>query len=218
MKIDEFFNSKELELPRSWKGDSRNFEVFLKDVFEKYKEKCDSFLSPDESRHNNFSGETRDFIVGGMEKFEEVSMPYLTNAIRARLEQEEFLQKCKSITDKILEIIEKYFNGHSGKAYDEFKNLLDSSDCNICGLISCPVDKDHVYFPFSNLYRLRSTDEDLSDNPLGLFHVPYSLRERIGTERYSIPGFPCLYLGGSIGLCWHECNQPSLKNLWGDSL
>lgn len=45
-----------------------------------------------------------------------------------------------------------------------------------------------------------------------LFHVPFDLRGKVTTNRYSIPGYPCLYLGKSIYACWEEMRRPALSD------
>lgn len=35
------------------------------------------------------------------------------------------------------------------------------------------------------------------------------MRERIGSQRFSVPGVPCLYLGKSVYTCWRELGQPN---------
>lgn len=60
-------------------------------------------------------------------------------------------------------------------------------------------------------YRIRPYSHD---NPFDLvrkelFHIPYNKNHLVGTERYSMPGHPCLYLASQAELCWYECGQPS---------
>lgn len=56
-------------------------------------------------------------------------------------------------------------------------------------------------------YRLRAgNDFDCLRNEM--FHIPISMRQKVSTERYSVPGYPCLYIGSQAELCWYECKQP----------
>lgn len=41
-----------------------------------------------------------------------------------------------------------------------------------------------------------------------LFHIPSLMNYLVGTERYSMPGHPCLYLSSQAQLAWYECDQP----------
>lgn len=40
------------------------------------------------------------------------------------------------------------------------------------------------------------------------------MRRKVGTERYSVLGYPCLYLGNSSYVCWEEMNRPQMSNCW----
>ena len=44
-----------------------------------------------------------------------------------------------------------------------------------------------------------------------LFHVPFEEREKLASQRYSIPGVPCLYLGSSAYVCWEELGRPEFQ-------
>ena len=45
-----------------------------------------------------------------------------------------------------------------------------------------------------------------------MFHIPFELRGKVTTQRYSIPGFPSLYLGKTLYVTWEELNRPRLDN------
>lgn len=47
-----------------------------------------------------------------------------------------------------------------------------------------------------------------------MLHVPFNMRQYVTTERYSIPGYPCLYLSGSVYGCWLELNKPPISNFY----
>lgn len=46
-----------------------------------------------------------------------------------------------------------------------------------------------------------------------LFHMPFDALKNQGNMRYSINGFPCLYLGQSIYDCWEETRRPDLSRV-----
>ena len=56
-------------------------------------------------------------------------------------------------------------------------------------------------------YRIRSNPPAVLDRK-SLFHIPYNDNHLIGTERYSMPGYPCLYLASHAVLAWYECGKP----------
>jgi hypothetical protein len=57
-----------------------------------------------------------------------------------------------------------------------------------------------------DLYRITIVNENISYERSRVFHVPYTLRSKIATSRYSIAGVPSLYLGTSLELCNEEIN------------
>jgi hypothetical protein len=62
------------------------------------------------------------------------------------------------------------------------------------------------------LYRVRkTTSPDLKKEEL--FHIPFDQRHKVATQRYSIPGLPCLYLSGSLYVCWAEMGRPSFSEI-----
>lgn len=58
-----------------------------------------------------------------------------------------------------------------------------------------------------NFYRIRAGAQDKMERK-DLFHIPMTLRKLIKSYRYSIPGYPCLYLSTALELCWFECGMP----------
>lgn len=46
-----------------------------------------------------------------------------------------------------------------------------------------------------------------------LFHMPFDSLQSQGNQRYSINGFPCLYLGKTIYDCWEETRRADLSKV-----
>lgn len=67
--------------------------------------------------------------------------------------------------------------------------------------------------PGGTYYKIRSTDEKKL-NRKDLFHIPFNKRGIIGNNRFSISGYPCLYLGRSIYTCWEELRRPAISYTW----
>jgi hypothetical protein len=62
------------------------------------------------------------------------------------------------------------------------------------------------------LYRVRTgKPEKMSKGQL--FHIPFDLRHKVRQQRYSVPGLPSLYLGGSVYVCWEELQCPDVNSL-----
>ena len=56
----------------------------------------------------------------------------------------------------------------------------------------------------SKIYRVTRVTDNIPYGRDRVFHTPYYLRSKVSTSRYSIAGFPSLYLGTSLELCCEE--------------
>ncbi len=67
---------------------------------------------------------------------------------------------------------------------------------------------------YKTLFRARCDNGEGIENRQDIFHMPYSKRSLVSTQRYSIPGCPSLYFGGSIYDCWLEMGKPSFHEFY----
>ena len=69
------------------------------------------------------------------------------------------------------------------------------------------VNPDEFY------YRARERKIGVDFSIKDMFHIPLNKRGIVSTQRYSSPGYPCLYLGNSVYSCWEEMRRPVFNNL-----
>ena len=62
-------------------------------------------------------------------------------------------------------------------------------------------------------YRGRIRENIIKFSPKDLLHIPFEKRNLVGNYRYSISGFPALYLATTIFCSWEELRRPSLSDL-----
>ena len=80
-------------------------------------------------------------------------------------------------------------------------------------------DKDRLRLNISSLkkgkinYRMRGRDDYNLYKKEDMFHIPFDLLKVVPSYRYSISGFPCLYLGASLYSCWEETRRPELEKV-----
>lgn len=115
----------------------------------------------------------------------------------------EILQIIKKLSDFLIEVIDLYYKGELLESIRTFNDALDYIFYH---------DAEHSNIEGINLYRarrengVRFTKEDL-------FHIKFEERHLVASNRFSIPGFPALYLGGSTYVCWEEFNRYNLRDL-----
>lgn len=71
-------------------------------------------------------------------------------------------------------------------------------------------DRDNIIYG----YRIRIGNNSYNSNyeRRDLFHIPFELNHLIGNNRFSLSGFPCLYLSSSSYGAWEELNRPDINH------
>jgi hypothetical protein len=122
--------------------------------------------------------------------------PHCDLCSRIRGAEGEIIQLSECIQDAV----RHYLDGTPAAAYKELLNGVNFVYPRLQKLLSREVGSGDI----GKLYRIRDTKGKTVPKER-LFHAPFNLRHKVGQHRYGIPGFPCLYLGGSLELCIEEC-------------
>jgi hypothetical protein len=102
-----------------------------------------------------------------------------------------------------LDAVRQYLAGQPAEAYQGMQRGITLVSRHLTKLYSLRVNRDAL----GRLYRM-IRPKSSSVPKSRLFHTPFELRHKVGQHRYGIPGFPCLYLGGSLELCSAELRIP----------
>lgn len=122
----------------------------------------------------------------------------------------------EKISQYILNAVDYTFKGLPAKAYQEIRDAMDlyrkgngSDKKKALKLKLFPVEINHSF------YRMRVEDNNWEKRKVkkeGMFHMPFTMRDKVKTQRYSMPGYPCMYLGEHVFGCWEELGRPNLNN------
>jgi hypothetical protein len=116
------------------------------------------------------------------------------------------LKKIEELSAGLLEAVDEYYRGNVFGATKAFNDAMSS--VKFTAMTSVSTIPAESYF-----YRTRPTSErNLSRK--ALFHNPFQNRHAVKTGRYSIPGFPALYLGSSVYVCWEEYDRLPIPSLY----
>lgn len=195
--------SEIVRLPYEIESDSAYLQAF--DIcMGKYKSWCIDFLSKNEGFINYLSDDEKSSIV-------------------------------KAITTDggiIKNCIKLYSSGDIVAASGRIKRLLSRIiDGDDTGFIKSDLDKNYCSrmagnYPFLNgredlkyvnklleheltFYRAR---RDYFLDFKEMYHIPLDKRDLVGTERFSVPGIPCLYMGTSVYDVWLEMGRPAYSD------
>ena len=116
------------------------------------------------------------------------------------------VQKNKKLIDAINNSVLNYYKGQHFKAFNFLKKKT--------------IDLNEFTKNFNNdnfgqcYYRMRKFKNNVSPDYKDMFHIPFNMRTKVSTQRFSAPGYPCLYLGASAYICWEEMQKPHLDECY----
>lgn len=107
-------------------------------------------------------------------------------------------------------IVSAYNNGDILESLNLLKKALILKDN--WNLNNDVLKKDSITYRF-RLPRHKDDGVYRNLNREDLFHMPFNSLQYQGNQRYSINGFPCLYLGKTIYDCWEETRRADLSKV-----
>ncbi len=94
-------------------------------------------------------------------------------------------EKITATSELVIMALDSYFLGHPSKAFNHIGKAISKVRKFFLGLSS--KSETAVWINKPGLYRIRTSqlhDLQIKD----LFHVPFEMRSKLATQRYSIPG------------------------------
>lgn len=131
--------------------------------------------------------------------------PLLGNSFTIQLKDKLYL--IKKICHQIIDILKLNENGNIKESYDKAYALFDMLSPFFLSRFSAKDYSGMYYRIRQGDFRIKPGDNSKSQKA-ELFHIKQNLRKLIGAYRYSVAGFPCLYLSSGIELAWFECGMP----------
>lgn len=123
------------------------------------------------------------------------------------------IPEISSICSEIKSCVQEYHNGFPARAFLILSQIMSK-------LMQTPLDMYHKNGTSEilredelRLYRIRKVDCGITYNREDIFHVPVSARSMISTCRYSIAGYPSLYLTTSLKLGLEETTESRKKSI-----
>lgn len=125
-----------------------------------------------------------------------------------RSENQKFFAKfpeANKIWDVLKDIIKVYLGGQLALAAQRMYDLCFS---DISKIATSSLDENRV------LFRMRNSGDKFDEYSQDeMYHIPFEKNYLVSNERFSISGYPSLYLGASSYVCWEELGRPALENV-----
>lgn len=127
------------------------------------------------------------------------------------------IKEAKRVVGLLTKTTQHYLNGFPSKAFATFERTMEI-------LVQTPLQvyQKSVLEQFDKpgsrtqdelkLFRAVRVGDNKPYQRTRVFHTPYSLRSKVSTNRYSIAGYPSLYLGTSLELCCEEIHVDPYKD------
>jgi hypothetical protein len=114
----------------------------------------------------------------------------------------------RKIIENLILCLEEYYNGNPYKAYEKLDIVFRNDYKDLYAIIN-----QKEYGVNESFFRIRLSDKNYPFQKTEMFHIPFELRNKVSTQRFSIPGFPSLYLGRTVYICWEELNRPTIDKI-----
>lgn len=148
------------------------------------------------------------------------------NLFTGDAEKQDIVAKIQEQSDQISEIINSYYAGQHAIAFEKFQQLFNAPNGIITNIQLYTIQQQSIeeYYDeeeevlrseeVPNIwFRARIFDNKQEHTFKEMFHIPLNKREIVNTQRYSAPGYPCLYLGNTIYSCWEEMHRPRFDDI-----
>lgn len=170
-----------------------------------------------------------DYLPKLKEKLDEF-YNYLKN--KCAFNQEDGLIKSIKENNKlIIEAVELNYKGDISSAKNKIREVLKLYIENSNEFIVSELDKNYAFRGVSPFEFLKNDNYDYENQrnyELSFFkarnelvtkredmvHIPLNKRGLVRTQRFSIAGVPCLYLGTTSYVCWLELDKPNDNNFY----
>lgn len=113
--------------------------------------------------------------------------------------------------NSILDAIDNYLSGDITNACEIFNKTAEKMKPSII-----KMSRFYRKYMFYTYYRarVRSKDTEIFDKKEEFFHIAFESRYLVKNQRYSISGFPCLYLGATPYVCYEELGRPKEEDMY----
>lgn len=114
------------------------------------------------------------------------------------------VENIKKVCGLIIKTVNDYLNGFPSKSYISFKQIMSILMQQPLRIYQKSAMEQFLENDELKLFRVAYVSDNKPYGRSRVFHTPYTMRSRVSTSRYSIAGYPSLYLGTCLDLCCEE--------------
>jgi hypothetical protein len=164
------------------------------------------FLSDDQKA--SYISQVRQHFIKLRKYMQSINKIFYRPAIK-----ENIIERITGIQEVLIKVIEQYLEGHPYRAYILFRDVMDEYGIReeIISLQQYKIARGSTLYRIQRQFtepplKYRNTTGFLNaKHPNDLFHPPFQKRRTVSTNRFSISGYPCLYLSETLTTSYSEC-------------
>ena len=118
----------------------------------------------------------------------------------------DFVRDVKALSKLVIDVLNDCYRCYPDDAFQKLKLFFEAD--NLYYLNMLPQLEVKKW----SLFRIRTGVFDKTQDG-EVFHIPFEKRHLVATQRFSIPGYPILYLAGSLFTAWCEMDKPELEGM-----
>lgn len=158
-----------------------------------------------QTTQSNEKETTEDYIKRLMQSYQEQLHRLGVCPVQSQADWERTLVDIGLLCQTIEQCLELYSKARIAESISKLHDLLVGND-KVLKLTLTPSN-DKVW------YRMRPQEKGKRVFPAKeMFHIPFNLRHKVSLARYSVSGYPCLYISRSIWANWEEMHEPKLSD------
>lgn len=145
----------------------------------------------------------------------------LEEGFRKKTANSKYVDTIIEMRSAIVYILDEYHAGNIGNAYEKMKSIISDMMTESLGLAISSIQKSFSFNDLENVlndsisknriefFRARTSEKYCVFERKEMLHIPFDMRGKITSTRFSIPGLPCLYLATTSYCCWLELRTPA---------
>lgn len=150
---------------------------------------------------------TEEYIARLLQTYKEKLKSVTDSFISDTNTWDQLLNDIDNLNGTIAECFKLYSHAKIADSISKMYEIMKEKDKLLQLLVSKDIKND------KNWYRMRNQEEGKRVFPANeMFHVPFNLRHKVSLARYSVSGYPCLYISRSIWATWEEMHEPKLSD------
>jgi hypothetical protein len=119
----------------------------------------------------------------------------------------QLLEDVEDLNNVLIDSLQLYSQAKIADSIARLHSILTKTDKLLQLSVSPSQECD------KNWYRMRNQEDGKRVFPANeMFHIPFNLRHKVSLARYSVSGYPCLYISRSVWATWEEMHEPKLSD------